>query len=48
MMAGNAGSIPAEDMDVRVLCLMCFVQVAAFVASRSRVPVGYPLIKSQD
>jgi hypothetical protein len=32
MMVGNASSIPAEDMDVRVLCLMRVVQVAAFVA----------------
>ena len=33
MMAGNAGSNPAEDMDIRVLCSMCVVQVSAFVTS---------------
>jgi len=31
MMAGNADLNPAENTDVRVLCLMCVVQVAAFV-----------------
>jgi len=27
--AGIAGSIPSEDMNVRLLCLLCVVQVAA-------------------
>ena len=27
--AGIAGSNPAEDMDVRLLCLLCVVYVAA-------------------
>ena len=29
LIAGIAGSNPAEGMDVRYLCLLCVVQVAA-------------------
>ena len=32
LMAGIAGSNSAEDMDVRLLCLLCVVQVAASAA----------------
>ena len=31
MIDGIAGSNPAEDMDVCLLCLLCFVWVATFV-----------------
>jgi len=31
--AGIAGSNPADDMDVRLLCLLCVVQVAASATS---------------
>ena len=27
--AGIAGSIPAEDKNIRLLCLLCIIQVAA-------------------
>jgi len=40
---GNAGSNPAEGLDVRLLCLWCVVQVAASATSWSpvqRSPVG--------
>ena len=47
-MAGNLGSNPVEDTDVRVVCSTCVVKVAAFVTSSSRVPLWYPLIKSRD
>jgi len=30
---GNAGSNPAEGLDVRLLCLWCVVQVAASATS---------------
>ena len=35
--AGIVGSNPAEGMDIRLLCLMCVVQVAAFATSWSLV-----------
>ena len=31
--AGIVGSNPAEGMDIRLLCLMCVVQVAASATS---------------
>ena len=34
---GTAGSNPAKDMDVRLLCLLCAVYVAASATSRSLV-----------
>jgi hypothetical protein len=33
--AGIAGSNPADSMDVRLMCLLCFVYIAASATSRS-------------